>query len=208
MLKYSWQNEELTQVNSDINIDQHRCRKLCNFEYNGLGSCLFRNSLLRPHQCSTRLPKKKRARLGKSVFPVRIFIRLMGHRQTKWRSRTLPRWRASTLLALASTLLGGTVAAIPNLTGVGLARYNSFQGPHLSGKYAIYRRLARRTHILTLVVSGKNRSAQVRQNYYTALLKINTVTPFLKLLGNTEMCANSICMFQMATVTHYTCLEI
>ena len=34
------------------------------------------------------------------------------------------------------------------------------------------------------------------------MLKINTVTPFSKLLGNTEMCANSIFMFQMATVTH------
>ena len=39
-------------------------------------------------------------------------------------------------------------------------------------------------------------------NNYTAVLKINTVTPFSKLLGNTKMCANLIFMFQMATITH------
>ena len=64
-------------------------------------------------------------------------------------------------------LLAGTVA-IPNLTRAGLARYNSFQGPYLSGKPAIDRRLAGRIHILTWVVSGKNRSGQMRQNHYRA----------------------------------------
>ena len=38
-------------------------------------------------------------------------------------------------------LLAGTVAPIPNLTRAGFVGYSSFQGPYLSGKSAIDRRL-------------------------------------------------------------------
>ena len=69
---------------------------------------------------------KVATRLGKPVFPMKIFIRLYGSRKRKGAAE----------LCLGG-LLAGTVAAIPNLTRAGFARYNSFQRPYSSGKPAI-----------------------------------------------------------------------
>ena len=80
-------------------------------------------------------------------FANKDFRKTMCHRHTKWRSRTFPRRLAS-----------WHGAPSPNLTRAGLARYNSFQGSYLSGKPAIDPRVARQIHILTWVVSGRNRS--------------------------------------------------
>ena len=107
--------------------------------------------------CYTRFPEKQRARLGKSVLPVKIFVRLC-----------LTDKRNGAVELCLGGLLAGIAAATPNLTRAGIARYNSFQGPYLSGKPVIDGRLVRRIDILTRVVSGKNRSGPVRQNCYRA----------------------------------------
>ena len=96
---------------------------------------------------------KYRATLGMPVLPVKIFIKLY---VTGKRNGLVEPW--------LSGLLGGTVAAIPNVRG--LCSIQPLPRNVFIWQACLYRRLARRIHILTWVVSCKNRSGQVRQKHY------------------------------------------
>ena len=87
------------------------------------------------HKTSGKIARQAR----QASFAGKDFHKTMCHRQTKWRSRTLPRLLASGHRSSNSK---------PDHRG-GLARYNLFQGTYLSGEPAIYRSQARQanTHL-------------------------------------------------------------
>ena len=92
---------------------------------------------------------KEAGQARQASFAGADFHKTMCHRQTKWRSRTLPRRLASWHCSSNS-----------KSEQSGLCLIQLIQGRYLSDKPATDRRLARQIHILTCIVSGKNCSGQ------------------------------------------------